>query len=233
MVKIIPAILATSVEEFEEKYKRVKELVDRIQVDVIDEAFGGVKTIEPMEIVGPGHWLDKDSVKDIKLDVHLMVEEPVEWLEQCRALGADRVFGQVEKMEDSVLFVAEGQIKGFEVGLALDLDTPVEMIKPVIEDLDSVMLMSVKAGKSGQEFVDLVLPKIEEVRKLRSHIKICIDGGLDVEEIKQCLVAEWAEEIREGQLHRDFTDMEFAVGSALWEADDIKKKLEELESLHG
>lgn len=229
MVKIIPAILPTTKEEFEGKFELVKDLVKRVQLDVVDGVFAETKTVEPASLIGQGGWLR--SVGEVKLDVHLMVDEPIEWLEQCKAINADRVLGQIELMEDPVLFVAEAQVKGFGVGLALDLNTEVERIASVIDDLDVVLLMSVKAGKSGSEFVEAVLPKIEEVRKLKKDILICVDGGLDGEEIKKCIVADWAEEIKEEELNRDFSDMEFVVGSALWEADDIKKKLEDLENL--
>ena len=224
VVKIIPAILASDLASFEEKFNKVTDLVDRVQIDVIDGVFAEQKTIELTELVGR-EW------GGVKLDIHLMVDEPIEWLEQCKAIGADRVFGQIERMEDVVLFVAEAQLKGFGVGLAADLGTELDKIETVIADLDGVLLMSVKAGASGQEFVGAVLPKIEEVRARRKGMPIIIDGGLDVEEIKQCIGADWAEEIKEDELREDFGDMEFVVGSTLWESGSIKEKLEQLENL--
>lgn len=224
MVKIIPAILPKSVEEWQEKFDKVKSLVERVQLDIVDGVFAKTKTIFPADLVG-------ESFGGVKIDVQLMVDEPVEWLEQCVAIGADRVFGHVERMEDEILFVAEAQVKGFGVGLALDLDTPVAKVATVVDDLDAVLLMSVKAGESGREFVERVLPKIEELRGLRDDLIICVDGGLDVAEIKRCISAEWAEEIKEGELRRNLLDIEFAVGSSLWEADDLQEKLSNLQQL--
>lgn len=224
MVKIIPAILAKDLKEWEEKFDMVKGLAERVQLDVVDGVFDENKTIFPQDLVGL-------EMGGVKIDVQLMVDEPIEWLEQCSAISADRVFGHVEKMEDEVLFVAEAQVKEFGVGLALDLDTPVSRIASVIDDLDAVLLMSVKAGETGQEFVDKVLPKIEEVRKLRKDIVICVDGGLDVGEIKQCITAEWAEEIREGEFHKNLLDIEFAVGGHLFGAPNTEEKLNDLQHL--
>ena len=224
-VTIIPAILPKDIAEFETKFDKVKGLVERVQLDVVDGVFAKAKTIEPQDLVG-FTW------GGVRLDVQLMVNEPIEWLEQCKRMGANRVIGHVERMEDQVLFIAEAQLGGFEVGLGLDIATPVETMTKVIGNLDLVLLMADKAGQTGQEpFNEAVLPKIEEVRRLCDDIVICVDGGLDVEEIKKCLVAEWAEEIREDDLHRDFLNMEFAVGRALWGADDISLKLENLKHL--
>lgn len=224
MVKIIPAILAKDLNEWEEKFDRVKGLVERVQLDVVDGEFAPNKTIFPQDLVGL-------ELGGVKLDVQLMVDEPIEWLEQCSAIGADRVFGHVEKMEDEVLYVAEAQVKGFGVGLALDLDTTVSRLAGVIEDLDAVLLMSVKAGETGQQFVDRVLPKIEEVRKLRKDVVICVDGGLDVAEMKQCIAAEWAEEIKEDNLHMNLLDIEFAVGGHLFNVDNLEEKLKKMQLL--
>lgn len=226
-VTIIPAILPKDLGEFENKFDKVKTLVDRVQLDVVDGVFAPAVTMEPQDLVG-------FTFGGVKLDVQLMVDEPIEWLEQCKAIGAERVIGHVERMEDLILFVAEAQVKGFGVGLGLDIETPVEKIAQVIEDLDVVLLMSDKAGQSGAEpFNEKVLPKIEEVRKLSKEITICVDGGLNVENIKKCLAAEWAEEIKEDELHRDFLNMEFAVGRELWNAVDVAAELEKLKHLRG
>ncbi len=225
MVNVIPAILAKDLKEWEEKFDQVKELVERVQLDVVDGVFAANKTIFPQDLVG-------FSFGGVKLDVQLMVDEPIEWLEQCRAIGAERVFGHIEKMEDQILFIAEAQVKGFGVGLALDLETPVSRIAPgVIEDLNAVLLMSAKVGETGGVFSEAVLPKIEEVRKLRKDILICIDGGLDVSEMKACVAAEWAEEIREDELHENLLDIEFAVGMHLLNAENLEEKLRKLRYL--
>jgi len=97
--------------------------------------------------------------------------------------------------------------------------------------LDAVLLMSVKAGFQGQEFDERVLSKIASVRKMRSDIPIVVDGGLGVSEIKRCVAAEWAEQIREEELDRNFLDMEFAVGGELLRAGDVVAKLEQLRNL--
>lgn len=223
MVTILPAILETTKTGFEEKLKRLYGLVDVVQVDIIDGVFAPQKTVFPEDL--------KVINTAIKFDYQLMVEEPVDWLGRCQTPQARAVYGQIEKMSDPTEFVAKAQFIGFKVGLALDLDTPVERIKDYVWDLDGLILMSVPAGRGGQEFDDKVLKKIEHARALREDLPLVIDGGLDLKEIKRCISAEWAEELAKDELDRNFLDISFAVGKHLFDAPDLKQKLEDLENL--
>lgn len=224
MVEIVPAILEKDATSFEEKLKKVWGEAKKVQVDIIDGKFAPVETIEP-EVL-----LNIDTIVDF--EGHLMVERPEDWVERCVASGMTGLFGQVEKMEDVVRFVADTQAAGLRVGLAYDIDTPLTDLEKYINDLDAVLLMSTKAGSQGiNEFDGRVLEKIKEVRKINKRTVIVVDGGLDVANIKKCFAAEWAEELSEDELDRNFGKMEFAVGSEIFEAEDIGEKLEELESL--
>ncbi len=224
MVEIVPAILEKDATSFEEKLKRVWGEAKKVQVDIIDGKFAPVETIEP-EVL-----LNIDTIVDF--EGHLMVERPEDWVERCVASGMTGLFGQVEKMTDVVKFVADTQAAGLRVGLAYDIDTPLTDLEKYINDLDAVLLMSTKAGSQGiNEFDDRVLEKIKEVRKINKRVVIVVDGGLDVDNIKKCFAAEWAEELSEDELDRNFGKMEFAVGSEIFESDDIGEKLENLQSL--
>jgi len=223
MVKIIPAILRPNLREFQEDFDKVKGLVGRVQVDVIDGVFADNKTVNPedLEVI--------DTV--VEWDWHLMVDRPEKWVKRCVRGGTGRVFAHIERMNDVAGYIAETQVAGMGVGLALDLETDVDRLEEYVYDLDAVLLMSVKAGFQGQEFDERVLSKIASVRKMRSDIPIVVDGGLGVSEIKRCVAAEWAEQIREEELDRNFLDMEFAVGGELLRAGDVVAKLEQLRNL--
>ena len=114
------------------------------------------------------------------------------------------------------------------MGLAYDIDTPLVGLEEVINDLDAVLLMSVPAGGQAREFDDRVLGKIKEVRKMNKRIPIVIDGGLNEEKMKECLAAEWAEEIAEDELDRSTSRIEFVVGSHLFTAEKIEEELNHL-----
>jgi ribulose-phosphate 3-epimerase len=224
MVEIVPAILEKDATSFEEKLKKVWGEAKKVQVDIIDGKFA------PMETVEPEVLLNIDTIVDF--EGHLMVERPEDWIERCVAAGMTGLFGQVEMMEDVVKFVADTQSAGLRVGLAYDIDTQLTDLENYINDLDAVLLMSAKAGSQGvNEFDDRVLEKIKQVRKINKRIVIVVDGGLDVDSIKKCFAAEWAEELSEDELDRNFGKMEFAVGSEIFGSEDIKEKLDELESL--
>lgn len=227
MVTIIPAILAITFEEFKTKLEKVWGIVPRVQLDVIDGVFDENKTVDVSVL---------NSVDtQVEFDAHLMVDEPLKWIDRCKEAGVSRVFGQVEKMRDLVGFVADSQFAQMEVGLAYDIDTPLDGLAEVVKDLDAVLLMSVKAGRGGQEFDDRVLAKIAEVRKMDKNIKIVIDGGLNEAHIKKCIETEWQEEMMEDDFNRDVMGMEFVVGMHLLESSNVKEELERLEKLqsHG
>ena len=225
MIKILPAIMSDSLEEFKKELGKVWSVVSRVQVDVIDGKFAERETVKPEEL----NMIDTVVV----FDVHLMVEKPEEWVSRCAMGGVDRVFGQVEKMEDVAAFVGDVQAEGMAVGLAYDIDTPLDGLKEVINNLDAVLLLAVKAGKQGQEFDEKVLEKIKKVRKLSKKVTLVIDGGLNEEKIKKCLAAAWAEEMEEETWERNIVLMDFVVGSELWKAEDVRKRLEELQRLEG
>ena len=224
MVTIVPAILEKDVTAFEEKLKKVWGITKRVQMDIIDGKFAPVETVIP-EIL-----LNIDTIVDF--EGQLMVDKPEEWIERWAAAGMTALYGHVEMMADRAKFVADTEAAGMKAGLAFDIDTPLEGLEEMINNLDGVLLMSVKAGSQGiQKFDERGLPKIKKVREMSEFVKIVVDGGLNVENIKKCLAAEWAQEIAEDELNKSFLGMEFAVGSDLLNADNVEEELKKLESL--
>jgi len=207
-VEIIPAVLESNVSGVEKKLKRVVGKVERVGVDIVDGVFADNLTVAVDELKGVG------VLTGFKVEIQLMVEYPEEWLGDCGELGVERVFGHVERMEGQEKFVEECVALGMKSGLALDLYTPVEVIeKPVWEKLDGVLLMSVQAGKSGQEFNERVVEKIKQVRKLGFGGDVQVDGGMNPTTVTMCKQA---------------GANQFGVTSWLWEKEDIGKALEEL-----
>jgi ribulose-phosphate 3-epimerase len=220
MVTVIPALMPKSLGELEEQLAKVWAYAPRVQLDVIDGIFSPNKT------VGPELLNQIDTI--VQWDVHLMVDEPEVWVKRCVMGGVDRVFGQVERMNDRTAFIADAQSEGLGVGLAYDIDTPLAGLEEVIDDLDAILLMSVKAGDQAKEFDDRVLEKIKEVRRMNKRIPIVVDGGINEEKMRECLAAEWAEEIEEEELNRSTLGIEFVVGSHLLTAGNVEAELEHL-----
>lgn len=197
--KIIPAILSASAEDMLKKIASVEGLANRIQIDIVGKAFSQKETISLESI--------EEVASALVLDVQLMVKEPVEYLTRCDWVGADRVFGQIEQMASQQDFIEQAFVAGMQVGLAVDLETPVSMVEKSLSQLDALLLMAVQAGRSGQKFDKRVIEKIRKVRKLSPELAVCIDGGLNPKTISACIEAGASE---------------FAVGSFLWESNDIE-----------
>lgn len=173
-MQIIPAILTNNPQELKKLINVAEEAIERVQIDIIDEAFGN-KTIEPVAL--------QHVETNLRLDFHLMTKSPIDWVEKCARSGADRIIGQIEKMHDQLKFIAKVQEVGTHVGLGVDLDTPIgHLDETAVQSVDVLLLMSVPAGHGGQTFDLRIWEKIKEVIDLRSRsnsrFKICVDGGV-------------------------------------------------------
>jgi ribulose-phosphate 3-epimerase len=161
--------------EIERKIELVRPFAKTIHVDVVDGKFAHHKTLQDP---APFTKYAKDSL----LEVHLMVDEPVTYLKPWAEAGFQRFIGHVEKMSDQAEFIAEAQLLG-EVGLALDKQTPIDAIHASPEDLDCILVMTIQAGHSGQQFEEILLEKIKKLRE-KTSIPIEVDGGINDETIE-------------------------------------------------
>lgn len=170
MYDVIPGILEKDFLEIEKKLQIIKPFSRRVHIDVLDGKFS-----ESVSFNDPTPFAKYKD--DFFMEVHFMVEEPAQYVKQFAGAGFKRFLGHVEKMEDMDEFIVEGQIFG-EVGLAIDSQTSIDDLHIPYDDLDSVLLMGVKAGKSGQAFLAETLIKIKQIRQ-NSQILIEIDGGIN------------------------------------------------------
>lgn len=171
-MEIIPGILEKDWSEIERKLSLVKPFAKTIHIDIIDGKFTPNTTfLDPTPFA-------KYS-KDVFFEAHLMVEEPISYLKPLADAGFKRFLGHIEKMSDQVEFVAQGQLLG-EVGLAVDGPTSLESVKVPFDDLDCILIMTIKAGESGQEFVREYLDKVKTLRQAQGQfLQIEVDGGIN------------------------------------------------------
>jgi len=210
MNEIVPAILTKDNNDLKAKFLSLESLVPRVQVDIIDGVFADNKTVDLTAI--------RSLRRSFKLDLHLMVKEPAKWINRSREVMADNLIAQVEMMTDSQKFLGEVVNAGMRVGLALDLVTPVERIPAeVYLKLNSVLLMAVPAGFSGQQFNSQVLEKIKKIKGIVGDlVEIIIDGGLNEENILKC---------------KKVGANTFVVTTAFWEAKDLRERYQQLVTL--
>jgi len=168
-MEIIPGINEKEWSEIEKKFASIKAHSQWIHIDLLDGKFA-----ENTTFTDPAPF--KKYADSFFLELHMMVENPEEYIEPFANSGFRRFIGQVEKMPDQVAFVARAELWG-EVGLALDVETPLDAIKVSFEDLDFLTVMTVKAGFSGQEFQEKALEKCRALRE-KTDLPIEIDGGV-------------------------------------------------------
>lgn len=175
--EVIPGILEKQWSEIEKKINLVKPFAKKIHIDILDGKFAPNTTfLDPKPFVR--------YTNELFFEAHLMVDEPMQYLKPFAQVGFKRFIGHVEKMSDQVEFVAQGQLFG-EVGLAIDGKTPLDAIKVPLDDLDLLLIMTINAGSSGQEFMPDLLEKVKTARK-KSLVPIGVDGGINDQTITQC-----------------------------------------------
>lgn len=176
MYEIIPGILEKEWSEIERKLNLVKPFAKVIHIDLLDGKFAPNTTVlDPKPFA-------KYS-KDFIFELHMMVNEPIQYLQPFADAGFQRFLGHIEKMSSQDEFVALAQTYG-EVGLVLDKDTPVDAIKVPLDDLDVVFVMTIKAGFSGQAFMPELLGKVKTLRE-KTSLPIEVDGGISDTTITQ------------------------------------------------
>lgn len=178
MFEVIPGVLENNWQEIEKKLRLIKPFAKTVHVDIIDGIFAPNRNFLEAEPF-------KKYSEDFLLELHMMVDEPINYLKPFAAAGFKRFIGHIEKMKDPVEFVAQGQLVG-EVGIAIDGPTSIDVVKGMhLEDLDEVIIMTIKAGASGQQFQPELLEKVRELRKMAPFLPIEVDGGINSETILQ------------------------------------------------
>lgn len=188
MVKIAPSILSADFSKLGEEILAVERGgADYIHIDVMDGHFVPNITIGPLIV---------DAIRPITklpLDVHLMIENPDQYIEAFAKAGADYITVHVEASRHLHRTIQNIKSYGVKAGVVLNPATPVESIQHIIGDIDMVLLMSVNPGFGGQKFIPEVLPKIRKVKEMADQkgldIEIEIDGGVNSETAKLCIEA--------------------------------------------
>ncbi|GGB56943.1 ribulose-phosphate 3-epimerase [Fictibacillus barbaricus] len=188
MIKIAPSILSADFSKLGEEIKAVEAAgADYIHVDVMDGHFVPNITIGPLVVqsIRP--------VTKLPLDVHLMIENPDQYIEAFAKAGADIITVHVEATRHLHRTIQLIKKQGVKAGVVINPATPVDSIKHIINDIDLVLLMTVNPGFGGQSFIEGVVPKIREVADLvKTHgldVEIEVDGGVNPETAPLCIEA--------------------------------------------
>ena len=183
-----PSILAADFKVLGQEMKKTEENgAAYIHFDVMDGMF--VTSISfGMPVLASIH----DATEQF-MDAHLMVQEPIRYVEAFQKAGADYVTVHLEACEDVKTTLDKIHACGMKAGLAVNPETDVKELVPYLEDVEMILIMSVHPGFGGQKFIPESLDKIREVRAMLNEknleTDIQVDGGIYVENVREVLDA--------------------------------------------
>lgn len=214
MVKIAPSILSADFSRLGEEVKAVEEAgADWIHVDVMDGKFVPNITIGPLVVES------LRKVTKLPLDVHLMIENADQYIEDFANAGADIISVHAEACPHLHRTIESIKENGAKAGVVLNPATTLFALDEIIEQVDMVLLMSVNPGFGGQKFIGSVLSKIELLRNTLNEsgveLDLEVDGGVKPDNAASIKLA---------------GANVLVAGSAIFGKEDYKKAIEELRS---
>ena len=181
MIKISPSILSSN-----NRIETIKKLnntnCDYIHIDSMDGIFVPNTQMPINEVIE----LEKTTTKP--LDVHLMIENPIHYIEQLKNKNIEYITIHLEINQDIDKLINKIKSLNYKVGISIKPKTNVKELIPYLDKIDLVLIMSVEPGFGGQKFMPESLNKAKEIRKYNNNITIEIDGGINdtnINEIKK------------------------------------------------
>ena len=187
-IQISPSILSADFSQLGNEIKRLEEGgADMIHVDVMDGHFVPNLTVGPPVIKA----LRKQC--SIKFDVHLMISPVHKYIEAYADAGADIITIHPEATENLEESISKIKSLNKKVGVSLNPESKIDLLKNILDQIDLVLIMSVNPGFGGQKFMPEVLEKIKELKKIQAknniNFDIEIDGGINFDNCQLAIEA--------------------------------------------
>jgi ribulose-phosphate 3-epimerase len=167
--------------------RSVDGAADWLHVDIMDNRF------VPNQTIGLAEVAALRAVTSLPFDTHLMIVDPDQWAVRYAEAGSAHVTFHIEASDDPVGLAKDIRAAGASPGLAIDRDTPVEPYLELLPHFDLLLVMTIKAGFGGQEFLPYLLDKIRTARHHRDgghlSLRLEVDGGIAEDTIEEAAVA--------------------------------------------
>ncbi len=174
---IIPAILTDKKNEFIRMADLSSEFTDYVQIDIMDGSFVPSKSINLDDLV--------DCNIKTKFEAHLMVCDPLAWVETFKKIGAEKIIYHFEIEKDLLEITAKIREQGLKVGVAIKPSTKISDFEYLVDKIDSVLFMAVNPGFYGAEFIPGVLDKIKKFKSNYPEKLVGIDGGVKLDNLRK------------------------------------------------
>ena len=183
-IKISPSMLASDFANLEAELKKCENAgAELIHLDVMDGHF------VPNITIGAPVIKALKSVCNVPFDVHLMISEPLKYIEDFADAGAELICFHIESESDTQKTIDKIISCGCKAALAVKPNTSIDTVYPFMDKLSMVLVMTVEPGFGGQSFMADMMPKIEKLRADFPNVDIQVDGGVNAETIKLCAKA--------------------------------------------
>lgn len=185
-IMIAPSILTASFSNLESTIKELEEAgADYLHLDIMDGSF------VPQITFGSKIVADIKKITSLPLDVHLMIVNPEKHIDDFAKAGADIISVHYEGNIHLHRLIMQIKAHNIKAGVVLNPHTRVDVIEPLIDDIDNVLIMSVNPGFGGQKFIEHSIKKIEETKKLigQREIIISVDGGINFDTYRDVIKA--------------------------------------------